>query len=113
MCMYFVLDERGEPQREHDLEAWSRWFEQADRNIARTTVAANITVLTTFSGVDENAEQEEHSRPFDTRVFGGVFDGQESRTRSRADAIAAHEELAHWCRVATTFNFGITEEQIT
>jgi hypothetical protein len=111
--MYFVLDERGEPQREHDLEAWSRWFEQADRNVARTAVAANVTVLTTFSGVDESAEQEESSRPFDTRVFGGVFDGREIRTRSRADAVAAHDEIAHWCGVATTFNFGITEEQIT
>jgi hypothetical protein len=111
--MYFVLDERGEPQRERDLEAWSKWFEQADRNIARTAVATNITVLTTFSGVDESAEQEENSRPFDSRVFGGVLDGQEMRSRSRSAAIAAHDELVQWCRMATTFNFGITEEQIT
>ena len=111
--MYFVLDERGEPQREHDLEAWSRWFERADRNVARTAVATTVTVLTTFSGVDECAEQEDESRPFDTRVFGGVLDGQETRSKSRSAALAAHHELVQWCRMATTFNFGITEEQIT
>ena len=28
-------------------------------------------------------------------------------------APVAHEDLVHWCRLGTTFNFGITEEQIT
>jgi len=33
---YFVLNERGEPMLERDVEAWTRWFERADRSVART-----------------------------------------------------------------------------
>ena len=32
---YFVLNEHGEPRVEPDVNVWLRWFEQADRNIAR------------------------------------------------------------------------------
>ena len=47
---YFVLDDRGEPLEEKDFATWTRWFEQADRNVARTVVTSEVTVLTTFSG---------------------------------------------------------------
>ena len=49
---YFVLDERGEPVEERDLAAWTRWFEQADRSVAHTIVTPEVSVLTTFNGVD-------------------------------------------------------------
>lgn len=55
---YFVLDERGEPVEERDFAAWTRWFEQADRSVARTVVTSDVTVLTTFSGVDHSTQGE-------------------------------------------------------
>jgi hypothetical protein len=108
--MYFVMDERGEPQREPDLEAWSRWFQRADRRIARTIVSADVTVLTIFTGVDESADDEDASLLFETRVFGGVLSGECARHRTRDEALAAHTEFVVWCRIGNSPNAGVTED---
>ena len=109
---YFVLDERGEPVPEKDLEAWTRWFERADRSVGRTIVAPHITVLTTFRGIAEPGEKADQPALFESRVFGGVLDGEEIRHRTRADALAAHEQLAEWCRIGSTPNYGLSDEQL-
>ena len=67
--------------------------------MARTVVTAEVTVLTTFSGVDPST-QGQPPRLFETRVFGGVLDAEEARHASKADAIAAHAALAEWCASA-------------
>jgi hypothetical protein len=108
---YFVLDEQGEPLEERDFAAWTRWFEQADRTVARTVVTAEVTVLTTFSGVDLST-QGQPPRLFETRVFGGVLDGEEARDSSKAAAIAAHAALAEWCRIGALPDCGVTEQDI-
>jgi hypothetical protein len=110
---YFVLDERGEPVPERDLDAWTRWFERADRSIARTVVAADITVLTTFRGIAETDETGKAGDLFETRVFGGILDGEELRHRTRTDAVDRHAMLAEWCRIGALPHHGITKEQIT
>ena len=56
MEVYFVLDEQGDPLSVSDIDAWSQWFDHADRRVAWTMVTPDITVLTIFSGVDEIAE---------------------------------------------------------
>ena len=85
---YFVLDARGEPIEEKDFTIWTWWFEQADRSVARTDVAPQVTVLTTFSGFDPNANGGA-PRLFETRVLGGVLDGEEARHASKAEALRA------------------------
>ena len=112
MPMYFVLDDRGEPQREQDFDAWSRWFERADRRVARTVVTADVTVLTTFTGVDESAAEGSEPMLFGTRVFGGVLNGEEAMRRTRAEALAAHAELVEWSRIGNAPGAGVTEDQI-
>lgn len=109
MERYFVLDERGEPQLERDLDAWIRWFEQADRSIARTTVSPEVTVLTTFRGVEESPDAP---RLFETRVFGGVLDGEEVAHKTRALALESHAALADWCRIGNSPDAGITEDML-
>ncbi len=105
---YFVLDEQGEPRREPDLEVWTRWFEHADRGIARTAVTPQVTVLTTFRGV--NLFEPGHPpKLFETRVFGGVLDGEERQTPTRSEAMAVHSELADWCRIGNAPNAGTAE----
>ena len=112
MESYFVLDERGEPQPEHDLEAWTRWLEHADRSIARTAVKPDVTILTTFRGVHETSERCDPPRLFETRVFGGLLDGEEVEQCTRAEAIAAHVALAEWCRIGNAPNAGVNEELV-
>ena len=108
---YFVLDERGEPLEEKDFAAWTRWFEQADRSVARTVVNAEVTVLTTFSGVDHST-QGNPPRLFETRVFGGVLDGEEARHSTKAEAIRANAALAEWCRIGASPDCGVTEPDL-
>ena len=109
---YFVLNEQGEPRLEPDMEAWSRWFERADRRVARTMVSAGITVLTTFRGVGETNETGEAPPLFESRVFGGLLDGEERWSRTRAEAVTGHEWLVAWCRIGNTHNLGITAAQL-
>jgi hypothetical protein len=113
MELYFVLDEYGEPAHQPDVAAWSRWFAQADRSIARTAVSHTVTVLTTFNGVDDVADANATPRLFQSRVFGGVLDGEVRRHCTRADARAQHNELVVWCRIGNSTNAGITEADIT
>ena len=112
MELYFVLNEHGEPLLERDIEAWSRWFAQADRSIARSTVAPNVTVLTTFNGVGKVPEPNSIPKLFESRVFGGVLDGEVVRHCTRADATAEHLELVAWCRIAAAPNHGFVEEDL-
>lgn len=112
MERYFVLDDRGEPVLERDIEAWTRWFQRADRSIARTVVASDLTVLTTFRGVGEIDDAGEAPALFETRVFGGVLDGEEAWHRTRAEALAGHARLAEWCRLGNSLNYGISEDQL-
>lgn len=112
MELYFVLDEHGEPVRERDIAAWSRWFAQADRSIARTTVTPDVTVLTSFNGVDEVTEPDSIPRLFESRVFGGILDGEAVQHCTRAEATAQHVELVEWCRIGNSPNSGITEADL-
>jgi hypothetical protein len=112
MELYFVLDEHGDPVPERDMEAWSRWFAQADRSVARSTVSRDITVLTTFNGVDDVPEPHVIPKLFETRVFGGLLDGEVIQHCTRAEATAQHAELVEWCRMGNTPNVGITEADL-
>jgi hypothetical protein len=112
MELYFVLDEHGEPLRERDLDAWSRWFARADRSIARTIVAPDVTVLTTFNGVDDVPDPESVPKLFESRVFGGILDGEVVQHSTRAEATARHDELVEWCRLGALPYAGITDADI-
>jgi hypothetical protein len=108
---YFTLNEQGQPLPEADFDTWTRWFETADRSVARTSVAPTVIVLTTFSGMDE-MDQGELPMLFHTRVFGGVLDAEELVHPTRQEALAAHASLAEWCRVGNSPDAGISEEDL-
>jgi hypothetical protein len=108
MELYFVLNEHGEPVRERNVEAWSRWFAQADRGVARSTAAPGVTVLTTFNGVDDVPDPDAVPKLFESRVFGGILDGVVEEHCTRAEARARHAELVEWCRIGALPNSGIT-----
>jgi hypothetical protein len=112
MELYFVLDEHGEPLRERDLDAWSRWFARADRSIARTIVVPDVTVLTTFNGVDDVPNPESVPKLFESRVFGGILDGEVVQHRTRDEAKVRHAELVEWCRLGALPYAGITDADI-
>jgi hypothetical protein len=106
------MDAQGEPVPEADLEAWMSWFEKADRGVARTVVAPDVLVLTTFRGIDE-ATDGEAPLLFETRVFGGVLDAEEVLHGSRTAALAAHTQLVEWCRMGSSPDLGIRWEDLS
>lgn len=112
MESYFVLNALGEPQIEPDMEAWLRWYEQADRNIARTSVTADVVVLTTFRGVDDSAAPGDPLKLFETHVFGGVLDGEELHHATKDEALAAHARLVDFCRSGAAPGMGFDEESL-
>jgi hypothetical protein len=113
MERYFVLDTAGNPVEEPDVEAWSQWFAQANRHVARTIVSPEVTVLSTFSGVHDAAPADATPRLFESRVFGGVLDGEVVTQSTRADATRRHDELSAWCRIGNAPDLGITDADIT
>ena len=112
MELYFVLDEHGEPLLERDVQAWSRWFAQADRSIARSTVSPEVTVLTTFNGVGDVPEPDSIPKLFESRVFGGILDGEVVQHCTRAEAIEQHRELVAWCRIGDSPSSGFSEADL-
>ena len=112
MELYFVLNEHGEPVLERDMETWSKWFERADRSVARTTVTPEVTVLTVFNGVDDVPDENAVPRLFESRVFGGVLSAEVVQSSTRAEAVARHERLVEWCRIGNAPNCGITAQDI-
>jgi hypothetical protein len=108
---YFILDESGEPLPEADVEVWTRWFETADRSVARTGVTPTVIVLTTFSGVDDTAPGEVPML-YETHVFGGVLDMVEALHPTREKALAGHAALVEWCRMGNSPDFGMRAEDL-
>lgn len=89
---YWIL-ENGEPKPVPSVMSWARWLESLkdeDRRVAYTSISADIQVSTVFLGIDHS-----FGGPvpllFETMVFGGVRDGTQWRTSSRADALATHQ----------------------
>jgi hypothetical protein len=109
--VYFVLDEQGEPTLARDVDAWTEWFLQADRGVARTAVTPDVSVLTEFSGFDV-PDEGQLPRLYTTHVFGGVLDGEELQHPTREAALAAHAFVVAWCRIGSQPNFGVTADDI-
>jgi uncharacterized protein YcfJ len=69
---YYLLVGR-DPVACDDPLAWARWFEKADRRVARTDIG-DVAISTVFLGINHGSA---FGRPllFETMAFGGAFDG--------------------------------------
>jgi len=94
---YFILRERRPVAV--DLITWARWFETADRRIARDEVGKATTVSTVFIGCNH---QFGKGPPlvFETMVFNGKLDGECQRYSSYDDAEIGHAAMVRKCRKA-------------
>jgi len=105
---YILVD--GKPVLEPDLLRWARWYESAERAVAKTvfvaktvlpgyiTVPDDITVSTVFLGLDH---QFGNGPPllWETMIFNGPRDGWCQRYSSLVEAVAGHDEAV---RIALT-----------
>ena len=80
---FYILGAGGEPQPS-DLATWARWLEDANRSIAFEQVG-DVEISTMFVGIGGPAPCL-----FETMVFGGPLDGQQTRCSTKAGALEAH-----------------------
>ncbi len=90
MTEKYILNEQGNPVVERDLMKWARWFELADREIARDAIG-NVTVSTVFLGLDHSFSGEPPVL-FETIIIGGTHGGYMKRYANRVAALAGHDQ---------------------
>jgi len=88
--IYYVLDDEGEPLACDDVIVWAKWFETAQRVVARTRIDNQTEVSTVFLGLDHRFGAPGAPLLFETLVFGGKLDGEQKRYTSRVEAEAGH-----------------------
>lgn len=98
--LFYILDERGEPVVEPSTAKWGAWMETANRQVAVDDLEG-ASVSTVFLGLDQNFQWTGPPTLFETRVFGGPHDGDQDRHATRAEALAAHQQLVAQLRAET------------
>jgi len=74
-----------------DLMTWAKWFETADRHVAKTNIG-DVKISTVFLGLNHNWG----SGPpllFETMVFGGELDGEQERYSTWDEAEKGHKRM--------------------
>lgn len=84
---------------EPDLLTWARWFETAERQVARTELAEGISVSTVFLSLDH---QWGHGPPilYETMVFGGPLHEEQEQYHTWQEAEEGHQEMVARVRLA-------------
>lgn len=91
MSLKYILDEHDQPVVCHDIQEWGRWFERADRVVAKTPFEGGL-VSTVFLGLD-HAFTPGLPVLWETMIFGGPHDGWQDRYTSLKDAKAGHQRV--------------------
>lgn len=92
---HYILNAAGDPIPEPDLMTWARWFETADRTVARDELPGDVTVSTVFLGINHGFGRG--LQLFETMIFGGPLDETQDRYATRQAAINGH---AHYVELA-------------
>lgn len=74
MNLRYILDGK-EVVPAPDLLAWARWFETADRRVARTDLDSGVWVSTVFLGLDHSWSGDGPPIVFETMAFNAPYEG--------------------------------------
>ena len=88
----YILNAAGEPVPCADVLEWARWYETADRKVARTDAGDGIKVSTVFLGLDHNFGFHGPPILWETMVFGGAHNEHMRRYATRGQAVDGHNE---------------------
>ena len=80
------------PEPADDVLEWARWFETADRHVAKLQLPDGVEVSTVFLGLDHNFAG---GTPilFETMVFGGTSNGYQERYATWEEAEIGHARI--------------------
>jgi hypothetical protein len=85
---YFILD--GHEAVPCDVMTWARWFEKANRQVARDVVG-DVVISTVFIGFNL-AFESTRLHLFETMIFGGKREGYTTRCATWRDAEVMHTD---------------------
>ncbi len=89
MSKHYILD--GKEAKTADLMEWARWFETADRQVAKTAVSDEVNVSTVFLGLDHSFGTGPPLL-FETMIFGVEHDQYQDRYETWGQAETGHEK---------------------
>ena len=90
----YILNEKGVPVVEDDLETWGRWLENCKSRIVKQEMIGKSKVSTVFLALDHNWSPSGPSVLWETMVFGGKLEGKMDRcSGSREQAEAMHQRM--------------------
>lgn len=84
----FILEGKI-PKPIDDILEWARWFETANRHIAKTELPNDVCVSTVFLGLDHSFGGKIPIL-FETMIFGGEYDRYQERYASWEEAEIGH-----------------------
>jgi hypothetical protein len=90
----YILNEKGEPIPCDDLHKWCMFTEQTKARIVAKTKIGNSEISTVFLGLDHNFGGGVSPILWETMVFGGAMDEEQTRcSGTRKDAETMHEQM--------------------
>lgn len=99
----YILDDDGNPVEEPDPLTWARWYERADRVVARTYLKETDFrgyVSTVFLAINHAYHDEDPPILYETLVFAEEehpLDQYMERYETREEAIAGHDRVVRLC----------------
>lgn len=95
----YILDGH-KPVIEKNLFAWAKWYETANRHVAKTEITKDIFVSTIFLGLDHAYGFDEKPLLFETMIFGGSLDQEMNRYSTWDEAEEGHKDLVEKTKAA-------------
>ncbi len=96
---YILAEDGRTPVLVEDIRDWARWFETAERTLARTNLGALGEVSTVFLATDHSYSNFGPPVLWETMVFGGPFDQEHQwRDTSWVRAAARHRSVCRRLR---------------
>lgn len=75
-----------------DILTWGKWFQTADRLIARDG-QNGVLVSTVFLGINHQFNLDLPPLVFETMIFGGLLDSYQERYSTYDEALKGHQKV--------------------
>ena len=90
----YILD--GRTPKPATLEQWARWFETADRHVAKDQIS-DVGISTVFLGINHRFG-DGPPLLFETMIFGGPHDQHQTRAATWDEAAQQHADAVAMVR---------------
>lgn len=97
---FYILEDEAVCLPE-SFKAWLKWYETADRHIARDEILVadeRVVVSTIFIGINHSRLLAHPPKVFETLIMGGSHNGHLELHSTKAEALAGHAAALQMAR---------------